>query len=730
MSNQFVVDEFVVSLGFQETVMKNLGKLEKQVLPLANRIEKSLNKAFTVDAAKVNQSGLNRLVKNVETAGKRINKTLSSAFKIDNLGRGSLRSFENEGTQAARRIAREMRQAFNQTAPRLPAYTPHPGNRPPRPTAGDTLARNQERISELHQRQMTGAQYGQMLLRTPERATEYQSRLNALRNQHAVSGDFAQFRSGLRNLNFEFQQSSRQASIVRSQQRLAAMEASTGVSGMVSGLGAAAAALVSFQKVVQFVGDSIQEGAKRQQSKVMLGSAFGSDQRVITAAVDEYANKYGMDKATSREQAAQLRMTLPEKVFSNQDIPKLLETESVYAHQTGMNQESVGRLNYAMQQIAASAHLMGQDWMQVVNASPALIKPLQQLTKTSSTAELKAKAKSMSGADFAKLMVQAMELMTSRGNAAAAAQNNVTAAMGRYSNAVKDDQEAFFNGFNKGFQNTLNALTMSAKDSTGVMNVLGKLLGGVFNKIAATVYLADQLFSNVSGGFGLLRLSLTRWVDGQSDDLRKAFGSLFKELRGGLDSLFDSPLVRMVRVLRGSDKKPTNPNAKQPWYERPMQWYDTVASFSPMATLQKHVDRVTGAAYDVGSAAIKQSWDKGENGNLAPLVKFVSSLDEVAGNYNTGVPGFGNAPALTPMNQPVSQGQQSFNTKITLDPIAFKPLTLNIPLPDGSIYTTTAQVAGLINDHHETRMLSAQGLGGGWQGQGDNAGWNPAFLAR
>lgn len=730
----FKVDEFVIELGFQESVMKGLAKVEKQVLPMAKRIEKSLNNAFKVDASKQTQPGINRMVKSVERAGKQINRTLTQAFRVNNAGSEAARQFEANNRQAMRRLRQEMRTLYSGIVP--PAYSrPRGGNGGSGGSAPRVTA--QQRINDLAQRQHQSAQYGNMSLRTPGRAAQYSSRVNALRDQHAATGDLAGFRTGLRGLNYEFAQGTRQAALqareaqVAARVQAAASEASTGLAGIPGPMMAFAAGLMSVQKALQYFQDSLTEGVKRYQAHTMLATAFsGNDNKEITQAINTVADKYGMDKATTQEQAAQLRMTLPEAQFSNAQIPKLLETESVFAHQTGMSNEGVGRFNYALSQIAASAKLMGQDWLQVVNASPALIKPLQELTGTKDTRALRDKLKTYTGGEVAKMMIQAMENLNNKSNAAAAAQNNATAAMGRYNNAVKDGMEAFFKGYDSGFQNMLNSLTMSAKDSTGVMNALGKLLGGVFNKIAATVYLADQLFSNVSGSFGLLRISLTKWIDGQSEDLRKAFGSLFRELRGGLDSLFDSPLVRMIKVLRGSDNKPANPNAKQPWYEKPMKWYDTIASFSPMATLQKHVDRVTGAAYDVGSAAIKQSWDKGENGNLAPLVKFVSSLDKVAGNYNTGIPGFGNTPALTPMNQPANQGQQTVVHKFEMPTVKFDALTLKIPMPDGSLYTTHADLQDAIMNREETVMMSAQGLGGMWQTKGQNAGWRPSLLMR
>lgn len=730
MSSQFIVDSFTVELGFSEKVMAGLQRLEKKIIPMAERIEKKLNNAFRVDAGKITQPGINRMVKNVERAGKKINRTLTNAFKIDNLGRGSLRSFETEGVQSARRVAREMQRAFSATRTSLPAGVNRPGRRP-RLTAGDTLARNQERINELHQRQTTSAQYGNMLLRTQERATEYRTRLNALREQHAASGDFAQFRSGLRSLNFEFAQGARAASQARAAQRLAAMEATTGLGGLAGAAGGVVAAFFTAQKAVQFFTDSLQEGIKRTQAQTMLSTAFGADTQAIKAAVDTYADKYGADKATAQEQAAQLRMTLPEAQFSNQQIPQLLETESVFAHQTGMGQEQVGRFNYALQQIASSAKLMGQDWLQVVNASPALIKPLQELTGTKDTRALRDKLKTMSGAEVAKAMIQAMENLNNKSGAAAKAQDNVAASLGRLSNAEKDAQEAFFNGFNGGFKNLLNSLTMNLKDSQGTMNTLGKVLGGAFNKIASTMYALDQITSNIRGFIAIIGFEFKDFVKEQSEPLQKAFGKLFKDLRGGLDSLFDSPLVSMIRHFAPDEKKPGKAGESH-WYDKPLKWFDAVNELNPLARANRVVAKVSGDAYDVAATATKQSWDKGEKGNFSPLVKVAHAVNNFAENYNSSLPGGlfgGGAPAISPMSMGTSTPQAPLRIQVP----EFKfggSIQLNIPLPDGSVYTTHAEVKDLIQDNHESVMMSAQGLGGQWQQHGNNAGWTPSLLAR
>ncbi|MEC3939670.1 hypothetical protein VOF76_26600, partial [Leclercia adecarboxylata] len=291
----------------------------------------------------------------------------------------------------------------------------------------------------------------------------------------------------------EFSQAMRQASITRSQQRLSAMEGAGGLTRLSSAATALAAGFLTVQKAVEFFGEALQEGAKRQQASTMLRTAYGDQAQVITSVIDEYANKYGADRLEARQQAAQLRMTMPKDIFSDTDIPKLLETESVFAHQTGMTQDAVGRLNYAMQQIATSTHLMGQDWLQVVNASPALIQQLLQLTGKKSVKDLKEFAKTMSGADFAKKMVEAMEQLNTKTNAAVAAQNSMMAVQGRMSNAVKDSQDKFFQGFEGGFKNLLSALTGLLGDNQDIFLSLGKSLGSFFNTLAGYVYTLDNI---------------------------------------------------------------------------------------------------------------------------------------------------------------------------------------------------------------------------------------------
>ncbi|MEN3753994.1 hypothetical protein ABC733_18975 [Mangrovibacter sp. SLW1] len=320
-------------------------------------------------------------------------------------------------------------------------------------------------------------------------------------------------------LNYEFSQMGRAEAFARQK----AQQLGDSVNSPISGFGKLVTGLYAASQAIQYFSDSVRVGAERQQAKVMLETAYGKQAPEITQQVNEYANKYGVDKTQAQQQAAQLRMTMPEKLFSNSDIPKLLETESVFAHQTGMTNDALGRLNYAMQQIAGSAKLMGQDWLQVVNASPALIKQLEQVMHVEDVRALKEKANAMSGADFTKIMVQAMDTLNSESNAAIKAQQNVLAAQGRFHNTLQDNQEKFFRGFDKGFQSLLNSLSTFLNISGDDMQVFGMILGDAMNRISQTIDGISTLVLNANGAISLLEIKWEKFFSTLPDPVQKAF---------------------------------------------------------------------------------------------------------------------------------------------------------------------------------------------------------------
>lgn len=725
----YTVSEFVIEMGFDPSkVERGLSQLDKRVLAAATRIEKQLNSAFTrLNGAQKTGDMFKQIQRQADQTASHIQKSLQRGFAVGGVGGGLFTRYQQEGVQAANTVRDAMREASR--AAGAPAGNP----RPYTPRVNSRLSRA-DSIRDLSHRQTTSAFYGNMQLRHPQLAQQYQNRLNELRNSSLVGNrDVTEFRRNLRNLNFEFAQQVRVSSQVRASQRLNALEGASLFGKLGFAVSTVTAGLLSLNAAVEYFNESLQEGNKRNQAKNMLSGAYGSDTKAITDAVNEYANKYGADKADAQQQAAQLRFTLPEQQFSNQDIVKLLETESVFAHQTGMTQEAVGRLNYAMQQIAASTHLMGQDWLQVVNASPALIKPLEKLTNTRSSRELRDKLKALSGGEAAQLMVKAMENLNTETKATEKALNSLQSAQGRYSNAIKDGQEKFYMGFSDGFRALLGASTSIIEDNLPLFKALGNGLGGVFKTLSEWIYTLDNVILTVRAYYADFSDMWTKFFTGLPEPVQKTLttiGDIFRTWAEGMlvtAALFGGAGIAkkgggwLMRLLGLGGAAGVAEGAGAAAL--------TVAGVPALPLVGSTLGMYLGMKAAGAEPGYLQTDEGGVPGVPAKNSRWNQFMNWANGALS-GVAVNATATSTLPVLTPSPVMPQPQNVKVSLSPIQFAPLTLNIPMPDGSVFVTTAQVADLIQGREASVMMSAQGLGGGWQSPGQNAGFSPSSLKR
>lgn len=740
--SQFTVSSFVIEVGFKESVTQKLTRLESQVNKAASRIEKQLNGAFSrLNGAQKTGEMFKQIQRQADQTSNHIQKALQRGFAVGGIGGGLFTRYQQEGVQAANTVRDAMRNAARAGAP---AGNPRPYT--PRPRQGFSGA---DSINDIVHRQQNSAFSGNMALRNAEQHGQYQTRLTALRDQHLSSGaDVNAFRRGLRELNYEFAQTMRQASITRSQQRLAASGGAEvgGVLGKLSGVvGTLTVAFLSLQKTVEYFNESLVEGNKRTQARTMLQSAYGENTKATTDAVNDYANRYGADKATAQRTAAQLRFTLPEKQFSDAAIPKLLETESVFAHTTGMTADSVERFNYALSQIAASAKLMGQDWLQVVNASPALIKPLQELTKTSDSRKLREHLQTLTGGEVAQKMIQAMEQLNEKTGAAEKAMKSMQATQGRLANAQKDGMEKFYEGYSDGFKNLLNAMTAFFGDNIDVFEAAGRVLGGFFNTLAGYVYALDN-FTMISKAY---LADLEDWWKGffksLPEPVQKGLSSVGDVISGFIKGVSEAALLYMgvgiagkgaglmarMAGLGGAGAAATGAGAVSGGF---------LAAIVPTvvaAVASYIIAKGTGdAVFDAAKSFSDKQYgeDKIAGGNLyknSPLGRAYTWLSgqfaDVPNNWSQAV----NAPLLPGLSaSPGNNVAAPQRLQVQLSPVQFNPLQIQIPLADGTVYTTQADVNQLIQNQAEVTMMSAQGLGGGWQIPGQSAGFSPSLLKR
>lgn len=744
-ANKMTVDEFVISLSLQETVLKGLQKLEKQILPIATRMEKRLDKVFSKDRSRLMNPTFKAIEKRAQTASRNINRSLTDAFRIGNAGNGLFRSYEQEGRAAARNVSRMMQAAYR-TQPRvtIPPVTAATRNRPP--------SNMRDRINTVAERARTSSLYGRLQLRDDGSAQRYSSRLQLLQMQHTASENLRGFQSNLRRLNFEYQQQLRVSSQARASQRLAAMESSN-LGSAFGGISSAAiplvGALMSVQKAVQFFQDSIEEGAKRQQAATMAQVAYGSKQEALrmTIKADEVANQYGLDTVTVRQQMAQMRMTIP-KSFDNDKLAKFFGDESVFAHTTGMNNDAVYRLNYAIQQIAASPKLNGQDWLQVVNASPALVSRLADTLGVKDSADVKAKLKTMKGSDIAELMMKAMQPTPEQ---VKMAQHNILAARGRMYNAEKYAMDKTFRGFSSHLSTLYDSLASSLNNSGGLFERGGQVIGWFIDRLNDVTKALANIGANVDGYLTLFEEKWDKFYSTLSPSTQKALDTV----RDQFNTFFDWLIVTATAALGLGGLK----------LGGRLLGVGRAAGGTAEAAAEGGATSVMGTTAGKAFGIAAAAYIGVELGNLI-FDKWIPEFQKFAhkewgwggkdgtetthgGNTLKGSPadwllskigdtwdGLGKGglkdPALAGYNPYAQQNQASL---LAQKPLQFAPLRievvsngqLNVALPDGTIQRVALET---INQQHELQMMSATGLAGSWQSPGQNAGWNPSLLKR
>ncbi|REF11477.1 hypothetical protein [Pantoea ananatis] len=732
MSNQITVDSFVIEMSLQETVLKGLTRLEKQILPVAKRIEANLDHILSKNRARMMEPTFRALEKRAALAGRNINKALTESFRIRGADSGLFTRYQREGQNAAREVGRAIRDAYRVRSSINPPLPPLP-----RPGQPRSRANPRQVIEDIHQRQLTSGFFGNLSLRDQTRAADYRSRLERLRMEHISSGDANGFRQSIRSLSYEFAQAQRAASIQRSQQRLQALEASNagaglsrlaeGATGLIGGFFALNRALSSLQK-------TIQVGGKFQQAHTMGVVAYGSEAENtrMTQKADNVSRSYGLDPLLTREQVAQMRMTMPDN-FSNDKIAELFENESVFAHTTGMSPDAVGRLNYAFQQIATSAHLMGQDFLQVVNASPALIKGLQKLHGFTNSSQLKEYYKTVPGSAFVS---DSLKVMKPTEQQKTMAQENIIAAQGRLAGSIQFAQRDFFNNMEKPMVRFFRMLTDSADNLGTTLTPVSKAVGFFADRLSDIGDKANVAAMNLSG---YSSLASEHWSDFYSN-LDKGTQSNLQKLSGVFNEWFDV-LIAVVAgklALAGISKvgKMTGLGTGEM-----MGAAGRTFGIAAAVVLGKELgDLVFDQWVPQFQKFAHKEWGwGGKDGNETThggnTIKD-SPVDWLFTKVGDMWDGLGKGglkdPALAGYNP---YAQQSQSALLAQKPIQFAPLRievvsngqLNVALPDGTIQRVALDT---ISQQHELQMMSATGLAGGWQSPGQNAGWSPSLLKK
>lgn len=460
--------------------------------------------------------------------------------------------------------------------------------------------------------------------------------------------------------------------------------------------------------------------------------AYGSEAENtrMTQKADQTSRSYGLDPLQTREQMSQLRMTMPD-AFTNDKIAELFENESVFAHTTGMDPQAVGRLNYAMQQIATSAHLMGQDFLQVVNASPALIRGLQKLHGFTNSSQLKDYYKTVPGSAFVE---DSLKVMKPTDQQKKMAQDNVIAAQGRLAGSIQFAKRDFFDSMEQPIVRLFKTLTDSADNLGTTLTPVSKAVGFFADRLSDIGDKANVAAMNLSGYSSLASEHFSDFFSGLDKSTQQNLTKITGIFNEWLDVLIT--VVAGKLALAGISKigKVTGIGTGE-MMGAAGRTFGIAASIVMAKELgdllfDQFIPQFQKFAHKEWGWGGKDGTETTHGGNTikdSPVDKVWSWLSN-----NWKVSGGLKDPALAGYNPYAQQNQAAL---LAQKPIQFAPLRievvsngqLNVALPDGTIQRVALDT---INQQHEMQMMSATGLAGGWQSPGQNAGWNPSLLKR
>lgn len=746
MSN-ITVDQFVIEMSLQETVLRSLQQLERKIVPVANRMERTLNKTFSRDYSR----GMNRTFSNIERKAQQtarsVNRSLTQAFQVGSANSGLFSVYEREGRAATRRVSQWMCDAY-----RVPRE-----NMPPAPTsthrpAGQPRLTPRQRIEHLSERARTSALYSRLQLRDDGSSQRYNSRLQLLQMEYSASENLRGFQSNLRRLNFEFSSQLRVASQARASQRLAAME-SNNLGSALGGISSAAiplaGAFIALHKGMQFLQESLEEGAKRQQAQNMLLSSYGSPQAALKATLDagDISEHYGLDTVTVRQQLAQLRATMPKSVLSDDRLSQFYANESVFAHNSGMSQDDQFGLNRALQQIAASPKLNMQDWNQVIQRSPALVnKVAQQLGVDSS--KVRSELKKLNGQQVAKLL---MDAMVPTPEEERRARDNILAARGRMMNAEKYAMDKTFRGYQSHLTTLFDSLASTFNNSGGLFERGGNAIGWFLDRLNDTTKTLDNVAMNIDGFMGLIGEKWDKFYSELSPSTQKALNLVKNQFNIFFDWLLVTASAalaiggaklggRLIGIGRNAASAGTAATAEAGG----MAIGSTAGKVFGIAAASyigvelgnlifdkwiPEFQKYAAKQFGWGGASGTETTHGGNTIKDSPVDWLFTKIGNVWDGLGKG--GLKD-PALMGYNPYAAVPPAKQHLTVTQEPIQIAPFKINIPLPDGNTYTQmiTPIVQQQIQQQHELQMMSATGLQGSWQGAGNNAGFNPSLLRK
>ncbi|HCT9554114.1 TPA: tape measure protein [Escherichia coli] len=481
---QFKVDSFIVELGFNESVIKGLQRVEKAALQSAQRIEKNLNKGFRINT-------------------KQLDSNLTSSL-------GQLERKFNKAFDKFEQRARNTK-AFQFTS-QVNGALKQP--RQPRVNTGDRAVR------AAYQANMSKLKGFDPILQKYIKSQFYG--LSA----KAGSMDNTKFNEALAKLNSSVREAIAKAR-GHTSTSINGDRAANSLDSLSSAAVKTAGAFISFQAVLSAYQRVMEVGLQRASSERSIDFVFGDQSPQVKKFIQDLTQITGMDTTETQAQFASFGASA-KNTMGLEGSEELFKNLTGYARLMGRSDEQIQRALTAVSQMASKGQVMaeelkGQLSEALPGATQAFAKALglteKQLFDKMKNGDVKA---SDALPKFAK---ELGSQINSRGGWKAI-QDSTQTMLGNLKNTWNNSLTDIFRGSENGLQDFTRSLTNLLNALGGTGKTLGESFGSLMTDMSHGVdsltdisYKVRAFFDEVTLAYRSLNDTQKKIVDGLSDGL-------------------------------------------------------------------------------------------------------------------------------------------------------------------------------------------------------------------
>ncbi|HHJ4264151.1 TPA: tape measure protein [Klebsiella pneumoniae] len=500
----YTVDEFIIQLGFNESVSKNLQRLESRTLKVAERIEKNLNRAFTP------KGNFNSVIQSANNASKQINRAFSKSMNFDEAGKSSVKSVENAAKASAKRIKDMYQDAYGAK-----------GKGRLNPPAGKPQGRGSDLTASNSIRSLANTQfYSNLTRRLESMGSTGQARAMKLRQQiHGLRDDaLANPSASLNQFRLALRAATDSASKWASQQRKQVSNAD-GVSSSFGRLVSVSAALYgTFEAVRKVVETGVaREGVNLSAEAVFKGQA--ADAKTFAA---QFSDQIGQGVTETLKQYTGFAAGA-QNSLGYQGTQAFYKNAAVFGRIRGLDAEQLKGIMTAFTQMASKGRVQAEELRgQLGDRLPGAEQMFADAlgVNTQQLDALMKNGKLLSKDVLPRVSAQMKKMADEAGGLDRVSQMAVT-GIGRVKAAMENDLNKAFTSSEKGLGQFNASVANILNDASPIAEALGHILGKVASMTSGAVDHVDEWSRKLSA----LILRTSAWYDDLSDGQKKLVDS-------------------------------------------------------------------------------------------------------------------------------------------------------------------------------------------------------------